>query len=797
MRYFPRLEILFAAIIALSALSIALNLGSRALAQGDELSASQTSVAPDAPIGGDEAPIEKPAEEIPAQANEGGSGVMAPQFQSNDATGEEPKDLGKDASGSRPAGPEVVDGNGQNQARPSSDVDCDGRSVCRVVATGLPLRLMPRPFSNIYEAPEADSAVVRENVRAFFPILAFERNVDDVAKVGLDGASGWYRVGVQTKEPIGYMRAADVFEWHSALILTYSHPGIGSRSRAPVLFFDTRKSVLAAATSPSRAQIASEDIQRVSRGDPPPDIVSIEPDRFVDASKRFYILPVLEHEAIDIYDDPTRLLKVAAAVPNERAAPGAAGSSNLAEFAKEAKEVEGTAEGLVKRHSPSGSSTAGLKLDIVFVMDMTGSMQPYIDQTKEVLSAVIRSVTAKTGGLDDVVRFGLVGYRDDPARTPALQWRTKNFTPSQLVSGIDMVSILGTEAKAAPVTPDEWAEDVYAGVAEAMNEPWREGALRLIVLVGDASSHPSTDPLNSTRQDPETLRAALTDRDIYLFGIYLKNPLHSQDHEFGTRQFARLGMNEGMGRPASYAVDVSNKTDFIQVVNLMTRASMVFLETIISGTSPDNKTGNPNDASQVTEEPVEPSPADSVQDVTNEMLEAALVKYVGREGRPPKDITGWVVDRDLTDLSKRSFDVQILLSRRDLDSFMRALTLVRQAVIEADATQESFFKTLQALVAQSAIQNGEIDFSRAKALKDTRLLPRWIDSLPYKSQILAMSDDMFQSLPAADRQQLESRLESLLAYYQKVYTSPGQWQTLAEGDAAIDQVTPIKLDFLP
>ncbi len=80
-------------------------------------------------------------------------------------------------------------------APPSDDgVSCPGDSPCIETATQLTLRVLPRPFSNLYQEPVADGgALVQANIPAFRPLYAFERRDLDLR----EGAEprGWYRVG--------------------------------------------------------------------------------------------------------------------------------------------------------------------------------------------------------------------------------------------------------------------------------------------------------------------------------------------------------------------------------------------------------------------------------------------------------------------------------------------------------------------------------------------------------------------------------------------------------------------------
>ena len=64
------------------------------------------------------------------------------------------------------------------------------------------------------------------------------------------------------------------------------------------------------------------------------------------------------------------------------------------------------------------------------MMDMTSSMQPYINDTTAAIDNIAKTITA--GKLATKVKFGLVGYRDDHEEIPGMEWTAKAFT-SELV----------------------------------------------------------------------------------------------------------------------------------------------------------------------------------------------------------------------------------------------------------------------------------------------------------------------------------------------------------------------------
>lgn len=120
---------------------------------------------------------------------------------------------------------------------------------------------------------------------------------------------------------------------------------------------------------------------------------------------------------------------------------------------------------------------AGLRaagLDVVFVVDATGSMGWVLDEVKERIEDISQIVRS----LVPIARFGFVAYRDrdDPEFTTRIQPLT--YSTKKLYRFLDSM-----EAKGG----GDWFEAIDVGLRVAIDDSgWRLGARRLIILVGDA-----------------------------------------------------------------------------------------------------------------------------------------------------------------------------------------------------------------------------------------------------------------------------------------------------------------------
>ena len=113
--------------------------------------------------------------------------------------------------------------------------------------------------------------------------------------------------------------------------------------------------------------------------------------------------------------------------------------------------------------------------DVVFVLDTTGSMHPYIDQMK----TFIRNYSSKIKEING--RVGLVVYRDAGDEYTAKKLSDLQSDTTDLLAKLDSVSVDGGD--------DEPEAALHASMV-AMNEmKWQKGATKAMILLTDAGYH--------------------------------------------------------------------------------------------------------------------------------------------------------------------------------------------------------------------------------------------------------------------------------------------------------------------
>lgn len=123
-------------------------------------------------------------------------------------------------------------------------------------------------------------------------------------------------------------------------------------------------------------------------------------------------------------------------------------------------------------------ANAPVRLDLVFLIDATGSMGDEIAKLKHSMRAMAQQIAQLPGQPD--ICYGLVAYRD---RGDAYVTRTHDFTDDL---GAFQQQLAGVQAHGGGDTPEALNEALHE-VVHGLS--WRQQAARMVVLVADAPPH--------------------------------------------------------------------------------------------------------------------------------------------------------------------------------------------------------------------------------------------------------------------------------------------------------------------
>ncbi len=650
----------------------------------------------------------------------------------------------------------------------------------------LPLRILTRPHAVLY-ADETGSKVTEGQLPVFKPYFVYTRPGGESRETG----TGWYEVGTDDKGTVaGWIKASDVFEWKQTMCLAYSHP----EGRKPVLMFeDDYELDTLLKEMPDQRVVAVEklytDIDNAATTPLPKDfpVISVEPKLAVDISKQFYLLPILEHETIQMESYEGRKLLLAAVTANAEKERKTTDIRENTEYVATAT----ASEDEVKQ------SNAGLLFDIVWVMDTTRSMQPYIEEVRNILQESSKTL-GSSETLSKHIAFGVWGYRDSES-IKDIGYQTKNFTPE--LQPIDTFLTTIAEVKETTTDSVDVNEDLFAGVHDAITKTaWREGSQRFIIVVGDAPAHELGHKWNSSNLDEKTLRTLANESDVTIVGIHVRpERLRKKYNNLAKRQFEGLTMNPGMTEALTWSLSSSNRANFSADTKNITSTLAKNLESRLVAAN----IIKPEEQVVVVEEvkvDTSGTSADDIRPDTSQLdqaLKAASVTWLGSAANvePPSDVEAWVTDKDLMDPSIQALDIRLLISKRQIDTLAIMLNDIIMAGTESQMTSDDFFTSLQS-VSATASRNAD-QLAQAQTLQDSGLVPSFLEGLPYESQIMSMSADLWASLGPDEQDQFIESLRAKVAAYQSLNETPDQWIALNQGDAADDYVTPIPLDLLP
>jgi hypothetical protein len=656
----------------------------------------------------------------------------------------------------------------------------------------LPLRVLCRPFSSVYKSPDESSGTARENVAAFTSFYVYTRpSAEDREMEG-----GWYEVGTDNRgSTIGWMKSSDVFEWKQTMCLAYTHP----QDRKPVLMFDGR-APLDALLGKSRTERVSEAeklYQTIAAGAPPADfpVVSVEPQKYIDMSEQFYLLPILSFDTVELDGREGRVVRLAAVT---KSGPGAREKSDIRSNPGYLQEATSSSTQV------SAADLKDLKIDIVWVMDTTVSMRPYIQKTMQVVRDVSEQITLDTN-VAKGMKFGIWGYRDPADMIPGIGYTTNNYTPKLEGVGDFMQTLAGVDV--TQVDSEDYAEDVFSGMADAIqNTQWTPGAIRFIILVGDAPGHELGHKFNASGQDELTIRNFANDQSAYIFAVHVKNPKAKQQyHDAAERQFKELSRNKGTSGQAAYWSVFSDDMDGFTNISMDVATRITKL--MSAAMQGDATAASGGEMSGLNSSPAAaPAPAPSTtaapaaapgSQVMDEVVRAALVEWIGSKtgAQAPRDIVAWAVDKDLLNPAMQSMEVRLLVTKNQLDSLKTVLDEIMAAGLRGQISSEKFFDALQATSAAAARDPEKI--KNASRLADTGLVPEFLDGLPYKSQLMDMSNELWDAMGVDGQDSFLDQLDARVKTYQEIHDSPDLWVELNKGDDPDEFVYPISLELLP
>jgi hypothetical protein len=176
--------------------------------------------------------------------------------------------------------------------------------------------------------------------------------------------------------------------------------------------------------------------------------------------------------------------------------------------------------------APGGGSSAAL--DLVFAIDTTGSMSPYIDSTVASAQSILTSLDARHVDY----RIGVVDYKDADGCGDYDAVTDLSFSHDSTAIKAALASLQGKVYGGC-----DYPEDVLSGIDRALSLPWRNGVKKVVVQMGDA---PGKDPEPHSGLTLAKVAAHALAVDPAIVDPILVGP-DSDAHAFGTALAAATG----------------------------------------------------------------------------------------------------------------------------------------------------------------------------------------------------------------------------------------------------------------
>lgn len=566
------------------------------------------------------------------------------------------------------------------------------------------------------------------------------------------GQGAWLEVGETTAgRTVGFIQAERAIDWRHGMVLAFTNPA----GRDRTMFFRDEETVRGTWAAPDRALRAAAFREAAGRAPPEGPVIAMEPETFVDITRSFYLLPVLSARLMEPESGPSaRLLEVISA-PAREAAP---------------------------RASPD--ALRAFKGAVVFVVDTTISMQPYIERTREAIARVVRRIGDTA--VRDNFRFGMVVFRDSIEGRPALEYTSRLVAAPDFTEAPD--ALLGRVAgvREATVSTEGFDEDALAGLKTALDEiKWSEFGGRYIVLITDAGTREAPDPRAATGLTVESLRAIARSeaKQVAIYAIHLRTPEGRANHARAERQWRAVTDFPGVG-PLYYPVPDGRVEAFGEVVDTLTDAILQQVADTVGRSIAGQAPARAAAQSRIVEE-------------TAVVAHAMRLAYLGRAGNAaaPDVVRSFAVDEDWTAPSpiRRPLEVRVLLTRNQLSDLAATLRGIIEAGTAGRLAPETFFGRLRGLAAALARDPRRI----AELQRVAGVFGEYLEGLPYRSSIMGITEDEWVTMGAGARREIINGLSARLRLYEEFDRQPELWVNLGGARAPGEAMYPVPLSALP
>ncbi|MGF6397687.1 serine/threonine-protein kinase PpkA [Pseudomonas frederiksbergensis] len=624
----------------------------------------------------------------------------------------------------------------------ATEVDGGQRPLLMAGKKTLFQRVLSKPGAKLASEP---GGTPDKALPAFSVLYVYQRKEVD--------GSPWLRVGAATDgRSDGWLPAAQVSDWKQSLVLKFTERS----GRAPVMFLRQPGEVERLLADPSaaknlllKAQQNHEDNQQV---------LALEPAASAVPQNQFYLLPIFDsRESFDENGQPVQLLNVASIDPGN--APKAAANN-----------------------TPITTADAdAFRTAVVLVVDTTVSMQPYIDQVRDVVHQLQTRIAER--GEQDSVSFGLVGFRSSTQKTPGLEYVAKTLITLDQGRDPQRFMDLARQVKASTVSSHSFNEDAFAGVMEAVERmDWSGYGGRLILLVTDAGALRKNDPYAATQMNEAEVRQAALGKQIKIYALHLLSDAGKKTHSGAQSQYRTLTADANPQIGDLY-IPVAG-ADVRKFGERVDEIGSVFADLVHQVRSDKPQTVPLLSA------------APSLSDKSAAVGYAMHMDFLGRRAasQAPQLVSAWTADRDLTNPALPAFQVCVMLTKLQLNDLQQSLKLIVDAARKTQTSPKNFFQEIAS--ASAYMSRDPSALRKGGNLADGGVLGEYLEGLPYRSKSLNMTQDLWLSLSVAEQEDFIDELDSKIRLYETFHNDLANWVRFGDAEPG-DALYRVPLSTLP
>ncbi len=578
------------------------------------------------------------------------------------------------------------------------------------------------------------------------------------------GTQEWLRVGPDTQgKSIGWLPGDCTVEWKMQLTLAFTNPA----NRDRLMFFKERSQLEGILDAPDPVSQVAPLRAKLKQGTDAPGVLAQEPEYFVDLQKNFYLLPVLSGEEVMTEEGfRTRILNVASV--SKADAASSAPAANAAVAAK--------------------TQMKAFSAAVVFVIDSTISMDPYIDRTREAIKRVYTQIEKENLGKQ--VKFGLVAYRSSTTAVPGLEYVSKMYAdPNTVKDGADFMAKVA-DLKQAKVSSKTFDEDAYAGVMHAVDKvDWSQFGARYVVLITDAGAIDGTDKLSGTGLGAEQVKIEASNPGVALYTLHLKTPSGMKNHSSAEAQYRTLSNYPGTNTSLYYPVNAGDVEAFGRKVDGLAAAITQQVKSAYLG---EDAIGS---ATNAKADPAEQKMLEDAALIGHAMQLAYLGKTTGTQAPPV--FQAWISDRDLIKQNLPTTDVRVLLTKAQLSDLSDVLKQIVDAANEGMISPSEMFTRLRSVAATMGADPNQLKQGSTTRVADLGVLGEYLEDLPYQSEVLNLDEETWKGLDGLAQEKFIRNLSTKLRHYQRYNADVDRWVALAPGSDSRDNVYPVPLEMMP